>query len=130
MFEFVTIINRNLQRLHVTNLVQAYSLLVFVFSSHTVNLPLVFPNTMSNYVNLLFPRTLSSFLCSFQAHCLLALCLSKYAVYLPSLSKHTLYFPPFFPSIHSTYICSFQALCLTNQCSVKFHASDELIKKM
>jgi len=129
VFEFATIINRNLQHLHVTNVVQVFCLLVFVLSTHTINLPLVLPRTVSNYVNLFFPRTLSSFLCSFQAHCLLALCLSKHTVYLPLLSKHTLYFPPFFPSLLSTYIYSSQPLRLTNQCIAKFHASDELVEK-
>ena len=114
----LVLVNRNLQRLYVTNLVQAYCSLVFVFSSHTVKLPLVFPSTLSNYVT-----------CSFQEHCLLALYLSKHTVYLP-----------LFPSKHSTFVPSklltlylylfFPDTLSYKPIQPKSHASDELIKKM
>lgn len=89
-----------------------YFLIFFVLSNHTVYLSLIFPSTLSNDVNLFFPRTLYSCLCSSQAHCLLAFASKAYSPLAFFLSKHTVYLSMFFPSTPSTCLLSFQTFGL------------------
>ena len=91
---------------------QKYFLIFFVLSNHTVYVSLIFPSTLSNDVNLFFPRTLYSCLCSFQAHCLLAFASKAYSLLAFVLSKPTVYLSMFFPSTLSTCLLSFQTFGL------------------